>query len=293
MAHAARGRLVTTLNGLVALALVVLLAVVALVVKPPSPPGIAEFAPQASRPITKAPPGQAAQNGTGPGACAVGQRCAATPPTAVPTALSTTSTKVQGVPSALQCYQWPDGKVTQTFDPQSPPCIASWPDAAKGNGGATTRGVTKSEIRVAIRQYTLSDPDQKAYVNSVVDFFNSHYEFYGRHLRLVPAAADDAFDPSKTHASAQAFLTTDAFAAFVDGVNDPALAHELSANHMLSVQLERVNGHWATSSALSGEWPYAWIYEPPADISEHRTSRSSSARHSRPSEPASPRASSR
>ena len=42
---------------------------------------------------------------------------------------------------------WPDGKVTQTFDPQSPACIASWPEAAKGNGGATTRGVSTSTTR--------------------------------------------------------------------------------------------------------------------------------------------------
>src|SRR5436309_2012311 len=84
-----RGRVVALSNGLIATALVAVLAAVALVVRPPAPPGIAEFAPQATKPITKAPPGQAALHGSGAGTCAAGQSCLAARPTpsAVPTAV--------------------------------------------------------------------------------------------------------------------------------------------------------------------------------------------------------------
>ena len=268
MAGRGHGRLVTALNGVVALTLVVLLAVVALVVKPPSPPGIAEFAPQASKPITKAPPGQAAQHGTGPGACAAGQVCTVVPTTTATAVALPTSTVRHGVPSALQCYEWPDGKVTQTFDPQSPPCIASWPEADKGNGGATTRGVTKAEIQVAIRQEVLSDDNTKAYLDAVVGFFNTRYQLYGRHLRIVASAADRATDPSKSHASAEAFFVTDAFAALLEAKDDSSLPHELSQGHMLSVSYERYAGRWASAAALSAEAPYAWTYAPPPDVTE-------------------------
>jgi len=266
-ANRANGRLVAGVNGAVASLLVAVLAVVALVVKPPSPPGIAEFAPQATKPITKAPPGQAAQHGVGPGACAAGQTCApattmaTTQPTAIPR-----RTENKGVPSALQCYEWPDGKVTQTFDPQSPPCIASWPEADKGNGGATTRGVTKSEIRVAINKPTLDDEATKDYLDRLFAFFNSRYQLYGRHLRLVPSLGETAVDPSVAHATAQAFLATEAFAAVVKPADDSAVAHELAKNDMLSVSFQRISGRWASSAALRAEAPYAWTFAAPPDL---------------------------
>src|SRR5690349_6960974 len=128
------GRAVPVVNGLLPVGLVVVLAVVALVVKPPSPPGIAEFAPQASKPISRAPLSQSARFGTDGAACTTRQSCApgkdisGAAPTPVPAGVVSS-----GVPSALQCYTWPDGSVTQTFDPQSPPCIATW-DTASGNG---------------------------------------------------------------------------------------------------------------------------------------------------------------
>src|SRR4051812_1586119 len=105
MSHAGRGRGVTALNRARALALVALLAVVALVVKPPAPPGIAEFAPQAAKPITKAPPGQAAAHGVGVGSCAAGQLCATAPPIVASARAVPTTAAAQGVPSALQCYE--------------------------------------------------------------------------------------------------------------------------------------------------------------------------------------------
>src|SRR4051794_3308676 len=118
-----RARSVPVVNGVVAAVLVGLLAAVALVAKPSAPPGIGEFAPQAAKPITKAPAQAASTQQSGVG---VGKTTATSPATGLGARPAPKPTATAGVPSALQCYTWPDGEVTQTFDPQSPPCIAAW-----------------------------------------------------------------------------------------------------------------------------------------------------------------------
>src|SRR3954466_14155073 len=158
----------------------ILVAVLALVVKPPAPPGIAAFAPQAAKPITKAPPGQSARFGSGSGQCATGQACAHSSPTPSPTTAPSSAGAVAvptnlGVPSALQCYTWPDGTVTQTFDPQSPPCIASWDDR-HGNGGSTSPGVSPTEIRLAFPNNNAGYASWPA-LKPLRNFLHSHFQF--------------------------------------------------------------------------------------------------------------------
>jgi hypothetical protein len=80
-------------------------------------------------------------------------------------------------------------------DPYSPPCIAF----SGNNGGATSKGVTPTEIHVAFRslnekgfQQTLaalagaSLQDGPADINRTVqalgEYFNKHFQFYGRHV---------------------------------------------------------------------------------------------------------------
>ena len=80
-------------------------------------------------------------------------------------------------------------------DPYSPPCIQFSGD----NGGSTHHGVNATEIHVAYRvidekgfQQTLAalagaslvdTPDDiKRTVSALADYFNSHYQFYGRHI---------------------------------------------------------------------------------------------------------------
>src|SRR5688572_21324032 len=173
---------VVAVNAVIAVTVLALVAVLALVVKPPAPPGIAAFAPQASKPITKAPLGQSAQSGEGAGECAEGQVC--TGPSSSPSASATSvlpSTgpslppMTRGVPSALQCYTWPSGAVTQTFDPQSPPCIATWDDR-KGNGGATSPGVTATEVRVAFPMHSNASWSTWPRLQPIVDFFNTRFQ---------------------------------------------------------------------------------------------------------------------
>jgi hypothetical protein len=80
-------------------------------------------------------------------------------------------------------------------DPYSPPCIAF----SGNNGGATFKGVTPTEIHVAFRslnekgfQQTLAalagaslqdGPDDiNRTVTALADYFNKHFQFYGRHI---------------------------------------------------------------------------------------------------------------
>jgi len=208
-------RVVTSVNGAVAAFLVAVLAAFALVVAPPSPPGIAEFAPQATKPITRAPDGQAAQAGTGDSACVDGVVCAS-PSAAVPSAVPTDPTAAH-VPRTLQCYRWPDGSLTQTFDPQSPPCMAGWDDDGTGNGGSTTPGVTATTIRVGIPQMQPAGSSKVKEFAPLVRFFNSSFQLYGRQIQLVPYPSKQAnqsvMDPQWQRADAREALKHDLFAS--------------------------------------------------------------------------------
>jgi hypothetical protein len=282
MARQGRGQWpVVAVNGAVAGIVLVLVAVVALVVKPPAPPGISAFAPQASKPITMAPPGQSSVSGEGAGECAAGQTCSTPTPTksavatTVASATPTASLPPRGVPSALQCYTWPDGSVTQTFDPQSPPCIASWDDA-KGNGGATAPGVTATEVRVALPVAGAAStwPGLKP----VVDFVNSRFQLYGRKLVIVPVpskAADQQAqgtfnDPATQRADAAAIVQSKVFATFdfVDPLNYswsmPSFRDTLTKHKVISINGGDVTPY-GTASGLEKAAPYEWTYYPTID----------------------------
>jgi hypothetical protein len=258
-------------NALVGLVILILVAVLALVVNPPAPPGIAAFAPQANKPITKAPTNQSSSFGEGDGECATGQECAG---------VATTTTtppkgKPRGVPSSLQCYTWPDGTVTQTFDPQSPPCIASWDDS-KGNGGATYKGVTASEIDVAL---PLNDtgPTYPG-LQPIVDFFNTRFQFYGRKIKIVPfssqqATADftgDFNQPDMQRADAVQTTELNVFASFdfVDPIHYswslPVYLQTLAKAKIVSINGGEMTPY-GTEADLEAYAPYVWTYYSPID----------------------------
>ena len=69
----------------------------------------------------------------------------------------------------------------QIEDPQSPPCVPYWEG---DNGGATTRGVTRNEIRLAA-------PNWDAFKYPALEaFFNRRFEFYGRSLHLLETPSE-------------------------------------------------------------------------------------------------------
>lgn len=270
--------MVTAVNGVIAVAVIVLVAAVALVVRPPSPPGIAEFAPQASKPITKAPPGQASRFGSGSQQCAVGASCAGNAPARAQQQAKATASTPTGVPSALQCFAWPDGAVTQTFDPQSPPCIATWPGQSSGNGGATSAGVTGTEVRVAVPLDGLS---RVARLQTLVDFFNTHFELYGRKIVLAPFSSSEMSagaqenstgvtypSPEHQYADAQQARSLHVFAATDFGNDDtsylnalPAYVETLAKAKILSVS-GGYNPLYETDADMTSHAPYEWSFAP-------------------------------
>ena len=271
---------VTALNGIVAAVVLILVAVLALVVKPPAPPGIAAFAPQANKPITKAPTNQSAQFGNGAGQCGAGQVCtgpsakaaassrgAARPlPTVSPPALT------GALPPGLQCYQWPDGAITQTFDPQSPPCISRWDDA-KGNGGATSMGVTGTEIKVALPVATANSTWPS--LQPIVDFFNTRFQLYGRKIKIVPVPSQQSDgnlsgkwnDPQLQRADAAQIAAAKPFATldFLDPIEETGTL-PVFLDAMAKAKVVSVNGGevvpFDTEAGLAKRAPYAWSYYP-------------------------------
>src|SRR5687767_737413 len=116
----------------VTVALAVLIGTLALTSRQTPPPTIAEFAPQAVEQIGDAtgdPAGTRGQSsdGTAEDHAAIGDA----------------SLETVDVARVRQCVGDPPRQIE---DPQSPPCVPYW---SGDNGGATWRGVTRDEIRVA------------------------------------------------------------------------------------------------------------------------------------------------
>jgi hypothetical protein len=181
-----------------------------------------------------------------------------------------------GVPSSLQCYTWPSGAVTQTFDPQSPPCIAGWDDK-KGNGGATTKGVNKSTIRVAYPQG--SSLTMWPALSPIVDFFNSRFQLYGRKIEIVPVKSSQA-EASKVgtnlnnsgdqRADAAAITQQNVFASmdFIDPVpydfSLPEFRQVLTQHKIISIN-GGATPPYGTQAGMQAHQPYEWSYLPTFD----------------------------
>ncbi|MCU1295622.1 MAG: hypothetical protein JWP08_4472, partial [Bryobacterales bacterium] len=171
------GRTPGAVNLAVALGLLVLLLPLLLHAATASPPTAAEFSPNAKQVIKKAPPGQAAAvSGTGASPTPTPSPGASAQPSAAPSS-PTPSAAPQAVAENLlkQCVGPPP--LRQIEDPQSPPCIAYW----KGdNGGATSKGVTRENVYIAVP----TPENAQAQYTALFNFFNKRFQFYGR--KLVP-----------------------------------------------------------------------------------------------------------
>src|SRR5256885_6473236 len=82
------------------------------------------------------------------------------------------------VPRVRRCIGDPPRQIE---DPQSPPCVPYW---SGDNGGATYKGVTRDEIRIKTPGYDFSQTP--GYHADLQAFFNKRFEFYGRHITLLP-----------------------------------------------------------------------------------------------------------
>ena len=193
------GRTPGSFNLGVALTVLVVLLPLLLNAATSAPPTAAEFSPNARQVIKKAPPGQAAAvNGTGEGAApGAGGTGNGASPTPSPSAQAQPTPTGSPVPETeiKKCVGPPP--LRQIEDPQSPPCIAYY----KGdNGGATSRGVTRESVYIAVP----TPENAQAQYDALFAFFNKRFQFYGR--KLVP----EYCDATKSGASDQATQVSDA-----------------------------------------------------------------------------------
>jgi hypothetical protein len=159
-------------------------------------------------------------------------------------------------------------------DPYSPPCVRF----TGSNGGATSRGVTATEITVAVRIGGFSNgildavskvagakiPDEDPAVvtrtlEGLVEHFNKRFQFYGRKLRLVvyDGKGDilkETTGGGQEGAAADALKVAQEIQAFADvSAVSPVYADALSARGVVNVGVPFVSREW-----LSQRRPFAW-----------------------------------
>lgn len=173
--------------------LFVLIIVVALSAQAAPPPTVSELAPQAARQITEVAEelggtaGSGSSGGEGTGGSGPGGEGA--PPGEVEEPRPAASDAPIETERVRMCIGNPPRQIE---DPQSPPCVPYW--GGTDNGGATWKGVTATEIRVAVGNYIRWDDSAQAsgdadeyeeVVQRYETFFNRRFEFYGRKLNLI------------------------------------------------------------------------------------------------------------
>lgn len=266
----------------VVLTLLLAIATLALVVTPPAPPGIAEFAPRATETIDEALKQQASQFGAGDGGpCAAGQGCTMG---GSGTTTTTTTPRANGLVEPTrptpeveenQVKRCVGSPARQTEDPQSPPCKNFWEG---DNGGATSRGVTAQDIKVAY--FPSADPSTSALKRLVVHF-NTRYQFYGRKITLVPVSAADPAAAAIAADEVQPFAALD---FSLENITLNAPAREPYYRGLASRRIIGIAGQPRrfTQAEIKAMSPYYWSYEPGIETVLRHTAALACALHGRP-----------
>jgi hypothetical protein len=156
-----------------------------------------------------------------------------------------------------------------TSSPYAAPCVTKW---SGNNGGATSKGVTGTEIRVAV-----GNPNGDAGTDgpvpttprdneSAVDrtwrvlqaWFNSRYEFYGRTLRFYVQNYDET--PAKQAAAAQ--TVDEQYHVFAASMGRWATMTELARRGIIAFAED---GDQYPESFLASHRPYNWEMNVDAD----------------------------
>jgi hypothetical protein len=158
-------------------------------------------------------------------------------------------------------------------DPYSPPCIAF----SGSNGGNTSPGVTSSTITLSFRvnadfenlQQSFGNLSAAAPSTSVADlertyqgmvtYFNDHYQFYGRKIKLVffngqGTFANEVQGAGQAQATADSLTAAQQIGAFgeLNGLDD-VYAHALAQQKVVTA----VSAYLANST-MTADAPYLW-----------------------------------
>ena len=170
------------------------------------------------------------------------------------------------------------GKAQQVpGDPYSPACLA-WGGA---NGGATWKGVTGTEIHIAAR-YTPADAgyqqsvaqiagahltdtqaDVDRTISALAQYFNTHFQFYGRHLVVdfyngVGSAMQETLGNGQAEAEADAVTVGEKIKAFAD----ITASTELYADDLVREGVMAFGDPYMSSKWHAAHAPYAWSLAP-------------------------------
>lgn len=246
---------------------------VAALALPPSnatPPAVAELSPNAvveQDEIEETPDLAGGDTGAGATPSGPGDEAPATTEAQAPTATTPASTTSTVPENAVRrrCVPNGDGTARQTEDPQSPPCVPFSAFDATNNGGATARGVTADEIRVAVPQREGQQPQVAAMFQHV----NERFEMHGRRLVPVLVGVSPSYsDPAAyTQLAVEVAEEEQVFAStFMDGRGqlEDLYYRELAARQVIGVHDGQVLS-W-TAAELAGLEPYAWSIPPPYDV---------------------------
>jgi hypothetical protein len=176
-------------------------------------------------------------------------------------------------PGAVPCT---DRARQVSGDPYSPPCYTF----SGNNGGATSRGVTPTDIVVTARQLEgpsaaeifasisgesvdNSEENVKDTLVALADYFNSHFQFYGRKIRIEffngeGNGASELLGGGKEKALADAVRASKEKNAFADitGLTIP-YADALARNKVVNIGAPYPSRKWFVDHR-----PYAWSLFP-------------------------------
>ena len=173
------------------------------------------------------------------------------------------------------------GRVAVPFS-YAPPCVVPW--TGGDNGGATAPGVTADTITIAVYeeqpdllqetflQQSGSDESLNAEFQTdqqYVDFFESHYQTYGRHVRLVPVKASGSADDDVAAKADAIKVATEihAFASWGGPSQTSAYADELAARGVLCLGDCTIA---QPESFIRSRSPYIWpLLAAPEQAAEH------------------------
>jgi hypothetical protein len=154
----------------------------------------------------------------------------------------------------------------------APPCV---PPFRGDNGGATTQGVTRTTITIAVYEGAPSLLEQSVLatggsgdtaeqtrktLQDYVTMFEQHVETYGRRIKLVPVEASGGGDDDAAAKADAIRVATEikAFASFGGPDQTGAYAQELAARHVLCIGCAT----GATDAVVRSEAPYVWDFQP-------------------------------
>lgn len=142
----------------------------------------------------------------------------------------------------------------------APPCVPS----VTSNGGATYPGVTAETITVAVYLNRLdpaaqtlltaagfgdSDTDIKATYRSYVDYFEHHYQTWGRRVRLIFVEPSGAGDAAARADAIRVATEIKAFASWGGPTATTAYADELAARGVLCICTESLPAEYYAARA--------------------------------------------